>query len=121
MDDRYFNVAGLLQNETPQSQIIHESSLSQVLPDVDLEEPENRDQRQGRNLEDAHESRPLIKKPPGSMTIRWARSTTERTLRQSWTPSLPKPEHFPKPAFLLPFGRKISRGSLIPRKVEKLI
>merc|ERR1712106_911333 len=90
------------------------------LPDVELEEHENKDQRQGRNLEDEHESRLLIKKPPSSKTIRWARSTTERTLRQSWTPSLPKPEHFPKPAFLLPFGRKISRDSQIPRKASTL-
>jgi len=110
---------GILQNDATQPKTIQESILSH-LPDVELEEHENKDQRQGRNLEDEHESRLLIKKPPSSKTIRWARSTTERTLRQSWTPSLPKPEHFPKPAFLLPFGRKISRDSQIHRKASTL-
>ena len=112
-----FNVAGVLQNDATQPKIIPESSISH-LPEVELEEHENRDPRQGRNLEDEHESRLLIKKPPSSKIIRWARSTTERTLRQSWTPSVPKPEHFPKPAFLLPFGRKISRDSQVHRKVN---
>jgi len=108
---------GLLQNDAPQPKNIQESGLSH-LPEIQLEKHENMDQRQGRNLEDEHESRLLIKKPPSSKIIRWARSTTERTLRQSWTPSVPKPEHFPKPSFLLPFGRKISRDSQIHRKAS---
>lgn len=108
---------GVLQNDAAQPKIIPESSISH-LPEVELEEHENRDQRQGRNLEKEHESRLLIKKQPSSKIIRWARSTTERTLRQSWAPSVPKPEHFPKPAFLLPFGRKIARDSQIHRKAS---
>merc|ERR1712128_369446 len=72
---------GILQNDSSKPKTIQESTLSH-LPDVELEEHENKDQRQGRNLEDEHESRLLIKKPPSSKTIRWARSTTERTLRK---------------------------------------
>eukprot|EP00092_Neocalanus_flemingeri_P040469 GFUD01044072.1.p1 GENE.GFUD01044072.1~~GFUD01044072.1.p1 ORF type:complete len:753 (+),score=125.16 GFUD01044072.1:289-2547(+) len=110
---------GTFPNAAKQPGLLEGSSISQ-LPDIELEQHENEDQRQGRNLEDVRESRPLIKKPPSSMTVRWARSTTERSLQQSWTPSLPKPEHFPKPAFLLPFGRKISRDSQTLRKATTL-
>jgi len=75
-------------------------------------------QRQGRNLgESPRELRPLIKKPAGGLTVRWARSTTvppPRLPRQSPHNSYtakPKPEHFIQPAFLLPFGQRLTKDS----------
>jgi len=75
-------------------------------------------QRQGRNLgESPRELRPLIKKPAGGLTVRWARSTTvppPRLPRQSPHNSYtakPKPAHFIQPAFLLPFGQRLTKDS----------
>jgi len=85
---------------------------------VEQDQPseEDRNQRQGRNLEAGlTESRPFIHHPP---SVRWsgvARSTTERViLRTAWTP-IPNTQ-----SALHPFGRKISRESQYLRKPTTL-
>ena len=67
--------------------------------------------RQARTLEEAGQE--------WRAPVRWARSTTERSAQPRTAPAQPNPQHFPKSgqAFLLPFGRKISRDSAQPRKV----
>merc|ERR1719209_2133343 len=72
----------------------------------------------GRGGAAARELRPLIKKASGSLAaVRWARSTTVRPRlpRQSaqlgQVAAKPKPEHFIQPAFLLPFGQRLTKES----------
>lgn len=80
--------------------------------------------RQGRNLEEVqHELRPSIKKTGPGLTVRWARSTTlpPRVARQSPAanpPAKPIPEHFIQPAFLLPFGQRLTKESPLLRQAS---
>ena len=55
--------------------------------------------------------------------LRWARSTTlpPRVARQSPAanpPAKPIPEHFIQPAFLLPFGQRLTKESPLLRQVS---